>query len=164
MANNDWINELTEMLSRTAQRAGSLAGSMYENQKLRSEVSAKEREIKKIMAEIGKTIFTRFADGAEYDLEILSMCEEIQEKLSEVDELNKDAASRKGKKLCPACGKEIDKKFMYCPFCGAECPVEEEPAEEPAEEAEAEETEAEETEAEETEAEETEAEETETEE
>ena len=135
MANNDWLNELTEMLSKTAQKAGTLAGSMYENQKLRSGVSAKEREIKKIMGEIGKIIFERYASGtAEYDNEILAMCEEIQEKLGEVAALNKDAADRRGKKICPSCGKEVDKEFGFCPFCGAECPVEKEETEEEAQE------------------------------
>ena len=143
MANNDWLNELTEMLSKTAQKAGTLAGSMYENQKLRSGVSAKEREIKKIMGEIGKIIFERYASGtAEYDNEILAMCEEIQEKLGEVAALNKDAADRRGKKICPTCGKEVDKAFQFCPFCGAECPVEQEEAEEETQEDGAEDSEA----------------------
>ena len=93
--------------------------------------------------EIGKIVFERYASGtAEYDNEILAMCEEIQEKLGEVAALNKDAADRRGKKICPTCGKEVDKAFQFCPFCGAECPVEQEEAEEETQEDGAEDSEA----------------------
>jgi len=74
------------------------------------------------MAEIGKIIYARFAEGQETDSEFQELCEGILGHKKAVDELKAEAAGKKGLKICPACEKEIDKEAMFCPYCGTPVP------------------------------------------
>ena len=29
----------------------------------------------------------------------------------------------KGRKICPACGKSVDRSVSFCPYCGSVCPT-----------------------------------------
>lgn len=114
----DFLDEL----SRTAQSLTEKVSSVYESTKLRSKIAAEENEAEKLMAEIGKIIYARFAEGQETDSEFQELCEGILGHKKAVDELKAEAAGKKGLKICPACEKEIDKEAMFCPYCGTPVP------------------------------------------
>ena len=121
----DFLDELT----KTAQSLTEKVSSVYESSKLRSKIAAEENEAEKLMAEIGKIIYARFAEGKETDSEFQELCEGILGHKKAVEDLKTEAAGRKGLKICPACEKEIDKEAMFCPYCGTPVPNPE-PAEE----------------------------------
>jgi len=114
----DFLDEL----SKTAQSLTEKVSSVYESTKLRSKIAAEENEAEKLMAEIGKIIYARFAEGQETDSEFQELCEGILGHKKAVDELKAAAANKKGLKICPACEKEIDKEAMFCPYCGTPVP------------------------------------------
>lgn len=114
----DFLDEL----SKTAQSLTEKVSSVYESTKLRSKIAAEENEAEKLMAEIGKIIYARFAEGQETDSEFQELCEGILGHKKAVDELKAAAAGKKGLKICPACEKEIDKEAMFCPYCGTPVP------------------------------------------
>lgn len=114
----DFLDEL----SKTAQSLTEKVSSVYESSKLRSKIAAEEHESVKLMAEIGKIVYARFAEGKEVDSEFQELCEGILGHKKAVDELKATAAGKKGLKICPACEKEIDKDAMFCPYCGTPVP------------------------------------------
>ncbi len=133
MANaNEFLNELGETLSKTAQGLGERVGGIYESQKIRNRISTEKRIVQKAMADIGAIIYAKFEDGEPLEEEFTSLCEEIREHLDVIDSLKEDAANKKGKKICPACKKAVDSYVSFCPFCGASVP-DPEPQEEEAE-------------------------------
>lgn len=114
----DFLDEL----SKTAQSLTEKVSSVYESSKLRSKIAAEENQAEKLMAEIGKIIYTRFMEGKETDSEFQELCEAILGHKKAVDDLKAAAAGKKGLKICPACEKEIDKDAMFCPYCGTPVP------------------------------------------
>ncbi len=118
----EFFDELGETLSRTAKGLSERAESLYETQKIRNKISAEERAVEKIMAELGKILYRRYRDGEEFDGELAELCGRADEHRNAVKEYKKELADRKGKKVCPSCQKEVDKDVAYCPYCGSACP------------------------------------------
>ena len=122
MKMSDFLKDLGETISKTAQGISEKAGSVYESQKIRNKIATEERMIQKAMEEIGKWVYTRYKDGEEIDQEVISFCEEIRDHQVQIETYKEDAANRKGKKICPACKKTVDKVVSFCPFCGTPIP------------------------------------------
>ena len=138
MAKN-FFDELSETLTKTAQTLSTRMGGVYESQKVNSKIAGEERMIKKLMADMGKIIYERYASGLETDSELVEFCTQIKEHSEKVEALKVESLRKKGQKTCPACGRTVDTGFAFCPFCGAEVPTpepaeEEEPEEEAQEE------------------------------
>ena len=49
--------------------------------------------------------------------------EEIEQHLDIIDGYKDAAAEMKGRKICPACGKSVDRSVSFCPYCGSVCPT-----------------------------------------
>ena len=99
------------------------AGQIYETQKLRSRISSEEQMVQKLKADIGNVIFEKYKEGAEIEESLRGFCEEIQQHMDIIAGYKDCAAELKGRKLCPACGKAVDRSVSFCPFCGAVCPT-----------------------------------------
>ncbi|MDO4649982.1 MAG: zinc ribbon domain-containing protein, partial [Eubacteriales bacterium] len=130
---NEFLNELGETLSKTAQGLGERVGGIYETQRIRTRISSERRIVQKAMADIGAMIYAKYEEGETLNEEFESLCEEIKEHLNVIESLKEDEANKKGKKICPACKKAVDSYVSFCPFCGAAVP-DPEPKEEAAEE------------------------------
>ena len=48
---------------------------------------------------------------------------EIEQHLDIIDGYKDAAAEMKGRKICPACGKAVDRSVSFCPYCGSVCPT-----------------------------------------
>ena len=118
----DFFDGLGGTLSKRAQSLTEKVGSVYESQKLKARIAGEERMAEKLMTEVGRIIYARFADGAEIDEDLLELCEEIKGHEDVVSELKASAANKKGHKICPACKKEVDQAVSFCPYCGAQVP------------------------------------------
>ncbi|MBQ8305717.1 MAG: zinc ribbon domain-containing protein [Blautia sp.] len=133
---NDFFNDLSETLSKTAKGLSERMGSMYDAQKIRSKIAGEEKLINKALADIGQIVFDRFAEGGEVEEDIRALCEEICQHNESIESLKEEAAGKKGQKICPGCKKSVDKEVSFCPFCGTPVPDPEPPVEEEPEEAE----------------------------
>lgn len=123
----DFFNEMGESLSKTAQGLSERVSGMVEVQKLKSKIASEERQIQKIMMEIGKLVYDKYAgnsDGSGLEEKFSSMCAAIREHHEVIDVLKGEAASRRGKKICPNCKKSVEKTVAFCPYCGTPVPSE----------------------------------------
>ena len=102
----DFFDELSDTITRTTKDLGKKAGQLYEAQKIRSKISSEEQMVQKLKADIGNVIFEKYKEGAEVEEALKGFCEEM-----------------KARKICPACGKSVDRSVSFCPYCGSVCPT-----------------------------------------
>ena len=119
----DFFDELSDTITRTTKDLGKKAGQLYETQKIRSKISSEEQIVQKLKADIGNVIFEKYKEGAELDEALKGFCEEIQQHLDIIAGYRDSAAEMKGQKICPACGRHVDRSVSFCPFCGSVCPT-----------------------------------------
>lgn len=118
----DFFDGLGETITRTAKEIGERAEQVYEAQKIRNKISAEERAVSGVMEEIGKIIYKRHCAGEALDGELSGFCEIIDSHILKIKEFKASAADKKGRKICPACEKAVDKSVSFCPYCGTPCP------------------------------------------
>ena len=119
----DFFDELSDTITRTTKDLSKKAGQIYETQKIRSKISSEEQMIQKLKADIGNVIYEKYKDGAEVEEGLKGFCEEIQQHMHIIAGYKDAAAELKGQKICPACGKSVDRSVAFCPFCGSPCPT-----------------------------------------
>ena len=155
---NDFFENLGKTLSETAKSMGEKTDEFIAVQKLRSQQSSLESEVKNSYKTIGEMVFQKFVNGEAYSEEIADVCREIMQLQSEIAECKERIAGKKGQTICPACGSNAPRAAEFCMKCGSPIPKPEETEDAHFEEAEdvAEETTEEAAETAETEAEEAE--------
>ena len=119
----DFFDELSDTITRTTKDLGKKAGQLYEAQKIRSKISSEEQMVQKLKADIGNVIFEKYKEGAEVEEALKGFCEEIEQHLDIIDGYKDAAAEMKGRKICPVCGKSVDRSVSFCPYCGSVCPT-----------------------------------------
>ena len=122
---NEFFDGLGETISRTAKDLSERAEVIYETQKIRSKISSEERIVEKAKADIGNLIYQKYLKDEKFEEEIENLCEEITQHMKQVSHLKDKVASLKGEKICPVCGKSMEKDMLFCPHCGTECAVSE---------------------------------------
>lgn len=152
MANaNEFLENLGKTLSETAKSVGEKTDEFIAIQKLRSQQSTLENEIKKNYKDLGEMIFQRFVGGEAFPEDISEICQEILKLQSDIAECKETIAEKKGLSVCPACGANVPKDSAFCMKCGSPMPEpEKEPEDAEFEEAEGTEETAEDTVADET--------------
>ena len=126
MESRSFFEGLGEALNKTAKVLSDRASSVYESSKIRSRISAEERNIEKMKNDIGTLIYSRYEAGEQFEGEIGRFCEEIKEHMSKIRVLEQENANVHGRKICPYCHKEVPMDAAFCPSCGKECPPAEE--------------------------------------
>ena len=143
----DFFDGLGEAISKTARELGGRAENLYETQKMKNKISGEEKQIQKIMAELGRMLYKRYLDGVPLDEAQRILCEQIDQRMDRISHLKEGLAGVRGRKICPSCGSSVDGSAAFCPHCGAACPTREteeeagDVVEEPSEEASAQEEE-----------------------
>ncbi len=115
---NDFFENLSETLSRTAKDISEKAENFYESQKLRNQISGEERIINKTMRNLGNLIYKRYEKGEAVDEEVAALCGEICQHKNKMEGLKKSAANRQGQKICKSCHNAISGDAAFCPYCG----------------------------------------------
>ena len=77
----DFFDGLGTAISRTARELGGKAENLYESQKMKNRIAGEERQIQKIMAEIGRIIYKRYLDGAPLEDAQKILCEQIDQRM-----------------------------------------------------------------------------------
>lgn len=121
----DFFGTLGETITKTARELSGRAEEVYETQRIRNRISGEKRQIEKAMADLGKIIYKRYKDGIPLDEEERTLCEQIDQRMEEIEKYKEQMNDVKGKRFCPSCGNPIGKYDAYCSACGAACPVQE---------------------------------------
>ena len=124
----DFFGNLGQALSKTAKELSGRAEDVYETQRLKNKISAEERQIDKIMADLGKIVYQRYKEEVPVDDAQKALCEQIDQRMEQIEQLRADINELKirTRRICPSCGKEVEKNAAFCKFCGAACPTQEE--------------------------------------
>lgn len=123
---NDFFESLGKTLSETAKSVGERTDEFIAIQKLRSQQSSLESEVKKNYRSIGEMVYQKFVAGEAYSEEIAEVCREIMQLQSEIAECKETIASKKGQIICPACGSNAPREAEFCMKCGSPIPQPEE--------------------------------------
>lgn len=121
--NRDFLDGLSQTLTRTARSLGDRLNQELETSKLHGRIATEEKAIEQLKADIGSLIYSRYDAGEVYDGELGRLCLTISEHYGKIRRLEGEYARFRGKKICAACGKEIGTESLFCPFCGVACPA-----------------------------------------
>lgn len=92
--------------------------SAIEEKKCQFTISGIENKIKDILVQLGNVIYDEFENGAEFEENINSKCEQIQELKKDIQELKIKIAEIKNSTACPNCQNPVSEEHDFCPKCG----------------------------------------------
>ena len=132
MASSSFFSNLGDTLSKTVKEVSGRAGNAYETQKIKNKISGEERQIQKIMADIGKIVYERYLEGVPVEEAQKTLCEQIDQRKEQISTYNNMIDEIKEKIVCSSCGSMMSPDDAFCSKCGAPNPAtvtEEEPEE-----------------------------------
>lgn len=103
---------------QTSQDLGKKTKSTVEQNRLRMQISDKQKKIESNKLNIGEAIFSRFSLGKEVPEEIVLFCQQISSLQNEISEINKKIRLLAGEIECPSCGEIVKEGVKFCPSCG----------------------------------------------
>lgn len=121
----EFFQEFGEAFTKTMRDIGERAESFYSEQKLRNKISGEEKQIRKIMEELGKIIYRRYKDDVPLEDMQRRLCEQIEQRMDRISQYKEAIAGVKEKKVCPSCGITVEAEMAFCPHCGAACTTKE---------------------------------------
>lgn len=121
----DFFEELGEAITKTAREIGGRAEVLYGTQKLKNKISGEERQIQKIMEELGKVLYRRYREGVPLDDLQKRLCEQIDQRMTKIEQYKEEMAGVRSRKVCPSCGTVVDQDAAFCHHCGAACTTKE---------------------------------------
>ncbi len=86
--------------------------------KLNLSLNETERKTSKLYEKIGNFVYTKYAEGTEFDGELKEICAEIDSLKKDAAKLKEQVAALKNTSACPSCGQLNDKSSDYCSKCG----------------------------------------------
>lgn len=119
----DFFGSLGETITKTARELSGRAEEVYETQRIRNRISGEKRQVEKAMADLGKIIYKRYKDGIPMDEEEKALCEQIDQRMEQIEKYKSEMDNVKGNRFCPSCGNPLGRNDAYCSMCGAACPV-----------------------------------------
>lgn len=81
-------------------------------------ISEIEGRIKGYLAELGKKLYEEYQNGAEFESDVLEICEKIDELKKEIDGIKEKIADMHDGEICQNCGTIIDTDASFCKKCG----------------------------------------------
>jgi len=132
-----WLEGIAKNLSDAAENAKTSTKELLEITRLKNDINDQERYISRLKTQIGEKVFEDYTKAErDYSQTLLHFCEEIesakekiaglQERISEIKNADKDGAvdttaaavPEEEKRLCPDCGRELDRADRFCRSCG----------------------------------------------
>ena len=121
----DFFDSIGKSLAKTMREVGGRAENFYSEQKLKGNISGEEKQIQKIMEELGKIIYRRYCDGAPLEDMQKRLCEQIDQRMERIAQFKEEIAGVKSKKICSSCGTAVEEGMAFCPHCGTACTTKE---------------------------------------
>ena len=88
MAASSFFSNLGDTLSKTVKEVSGRAGNAYETQKIKNKISGEEKQIQKIMADIGKIVYERYTEGVPVEEAQKTLCEQIDQRQEQIKNYN----------------------------------------------------------------------------
>jgi RNA polymerase subunit RPABC4/transcription elongation factor Spt4 len=116
-----------DRMKQGASEAARKVEQTVEIQKLKAQISAKDKEMDKLYTRIGQAVFRGYSEGdiAKSEEEVVDYCEELSGLTQDIELIREKIKSIKLEKSCGECGKVVPVGVSYCPDCGKKFPVEE---------------------------------------
>lgn len=121
----DFFDSIGKSLAKTMCEVGGRAENFYSEQKLKGNISGEEKQIQKIMEELGKIVYRRYCDGAPLEDMQKRLCEQIDQRMERIAQFKEEIAGVKSKKICSSCGTAVEEGMAFCPHCGTACTTKE---------------------------------------
>ncbi len=67
---------------------------------------------------LGRVFYESVVGGSANEDNINAAVEVIRNRLEEIEEAKEVLAKEKNQRLCPTCGESVDKKAVFCSYCG----------------------------------------------
>lgn len=114
------MDNFIDKVKRGASAATKMAQITLEVNRLKLQISAKEKEIAQIFQRMGETAYQALQNDALENVkkELQEYAELIQHKKMEVSEMENEIRKLRTEKLCPACRKTVPADMQICYRCG----------------------------------------------
>ena len=124
------LDDVVVNAKSVASEIGKKAGKAFDLSKLKFSAADLSGEINKKYKSLGKLVFLAKREGAQNDLEIENVMNEIEQLQDDLDAVNEEILLIRNKKVCPVCKKENPVDALFCNACGTPLSVPEEKKEE----------------------------------
>lgn len=131
MRNDEFLDNLRQTITGTAEAVGKKTEDLLEIQKLRSRIRNAQRNVELDYKKLGEIIYQRYVSGADLDEELAEVCALIMDLQKQAASYKEELANRKGQAVCPACGSGNPRDAVFCMHCGAVIPKTEPETEDP---------------------------------
>lgn len=102
-----------------AKEAAKRTSNAVNHAKLAYAANEANGKVRDIYAEIGKTIYTQYLDGAEPAEELKASLEQIDKLMEDIEIINTKIAELKNSVKCPECGAFNPNDADFCSKCGS---------------------------------------------
>lgn len=121
---------LFDRMRQGATEAARKVEQTVEVTRLQARISAREKEMERLYARIGRAVYRSYGDGAvdAAEKETLVCCEELRQLEDEIERIREQIRYIRLEKNCSGCGKTVPLDVHYCPACGTEFAEETRPA------------------------------------
>jgi len=118
---------LFDRMKQGASEAARKVEQTVEIQKLKAQISAKDKEMDKLYKRIGQAVYRGYTDSdiSQSEDEVVQYCEELSGLAQEIELIREQIKAIKLEKSCGGCGKVVAVNVNYCPDCGKKFPEEE---------------------------------------
>ena len=104
-----------EKLTKTAVKK---TKDVLDKTKYKYSVSEIDDNITKVLAELGRTLYNEYKNGAGFEGDVLKNCEQIDAYYAEIDEIKAKIAELSNSGICKNCGAEVLQDAAFCSKCG----------------------------------------------
>lgn len=116
------MNDYLERAKRTAVKGANIAiqktGEAVEWTKLSVAVNAKQYDLEKEYAKLGRILYDSYQDNSSSVADCEQQCAVITAVKKELEELEEKLQQLKKKRTCPSCGAEVSDNSVICAACG----------------------------------------------
>ena len=114
------MSSFFDKLKQGAAEAGKKAQSTIEVNRLKFQISSKEKEITGIYSRMGECVYHAMQNGTieEISDQLLLFSEQINQKKAEIQDVENRIRTVQNEKLCPSCSKPATLDTKFCSGCG----------------------------------------------
>lgn len=114
------MNSFFDKLKQGAAEAGKKAQNTIEVNRLKFQISAKEKEITGIYSRMGECVYHAMQSESleEISDQLLLFSEQINQKKAEIQDIENRIRTVQNEKLCPVCSKAAALDTKFCSGCG----------------------------------------------
>lgn len=123
--NENFLKNLKQALSETAEVVTKKTEDVVEVQKLRSKIYNAKKNVEVDYKKLGTIIYQRYLSGESMDEELVNICESIHDLLEQAEKYKDELAEKKGLNICDVCDASNPKDAVFCMKCGSKLPVKE---------------------------------------